>query len=210
MPVRENTPERAGLRSAHPVSRPHLCVEARESAGLFARGIAVHWRDGLAAGGSRIRTRGPSAKGKAMGCHSRQALPSLDLNLLVAPPLVRPSPIGNAQKSLSQERDRWFESGSLQRRVCEPISLSCSVPSVDGSSLPSRAPRNAGPTADRRAKRAVSDEMVLTLSATGTADDVAARISALLKAGLKQAVLFPLAVDGDASGAIVRTIEALS
>ena len=167
-------------------------------------------RNGLAAGGSRIRTRGPSAKGKAMGCHSRQALPSLDLNLLVAPPLVRPSPIGNAQKSLSQERDRWFESGSLQRRVCEPISLSCSVPSVDGSSLPSRAPRNAGPTADRRAMRAVSDEMVLTLSATGTADDVAARISALLKAGLKQAVLFPLAVDGDASGAIVRTIEALS
>ena len=50
--------------------------------------------------------------------------------------------------------------------------------------------------------RAVSDEMVLTLSAAGTADDVAARISALLKAGLKQAVLFPLAVDGGASGAI--------
>jgi len=45
--------------------------------------------------------------------------------------------------------------------------------------------------------------MVLTLSAGATADDVAARISALLKAGLKQAVLFPLAVDGDASGAIL-------
>lgn len=45
--------------------------------------------------------------------------------------------------------------------------------------------------------RAVSDEMVLTLSAAGTADDVAARISALLKVGLKQAALFPLAVDGD-------------
>jgi hypothetical protein len=30
-------------------------------------------------------------------------------------------PIGNAQQSLSQQRDRWFESGSLQRRVtCEP------------------------------------------------------------------------------------------
>ena len=58
--------------------------------------------------------------------------------------------------------------------------------------------------------RAVSDEMVLTPSASGTADDVAARISALLKAGLKQAVLFPLAADGDASGAILRTIEALS
>ena len=35
----------------------------------------------------------------------------------MAPPFVPPS-IGNAQKSLSQERDRWFESGSLQRRVC--------------------------------------------------------------------------------------------
>jgi len=58
--------------------------------------------------------------------------------------------------------------------------------------------------------RAVSDEMVLTFSAAGTADDVAARISTLLKVGLKQAVLFPLAVDGDASGAILRMIEALS
>ena len=63
---------------------------------------------------------------------------------------------------------------------------------------------------DAGALRAVSDEMVLTLSAAGTADDVAARISALLKAGLKQAVLFPLAADGDAGGAILRTIEALS
>ena len=58
--------------------------------------------------------------------------------------------------------------------------------------------------------RVVSDEMVLKLSVSGTADDVAARISALLKAGLKQAVLFPLAADGDAIGAILRTIEALS
>jgi hypothetical protein len=58
--------------------------------------------------------------------------------------------------------------------------------------------------------RAVSDEMVLTLSAAGTADDVATRISVLLKVGLKQAVLFPLAEDSDASGAIHRTIEALS
>jgi TPR repeat protein len=34
---------------------------------------------------------------------------------------VPPSPIGNAQKSLSQERDRWFESIFLQRGVwCEP------------------------------------------------------------------------------------------
>jgi hypothetical protein len=50
--------------------------------------------------------------------------------------------------------------------------------------------------------RAVSDEMVLTLSATGTADDVAAQINALLEAGLKQAVLFPLAADG--RGAILQ------
>src|SRR6516162_3276085 len=31
MPVRENAPERAGLRSAHPVSRPHLRSESREA-----------------------------------------------------------------------------------------------------------------------------------------------------------------------------------
>jgi len=31
-------------------------------------------------------------------------------------------PIGNAQQSLLQQRDRWFESGSLQRGVyCEPV-----------------------------------------------------------------------------------------
>jgi hypothetical protein len=33
----------------------------------------------------------------------------------VAPPFVPPSPISNAQKSLSQERDRRFESYALQR-----------------------------------------------------------------------------------------------
>jgi hypothetical protein len=33
-------------------------------------------------------------------------------------------PIGNAQQSLSQQRDRWFESGSLHRGVrSEPDSL---------------------------------------------------------------------------------------
>src|SRR5262249_35873381 len=62
---------------------------------------------------------------------------------------------------------------------------------------------------DAGAMRAVSDEMVLTLSASGTADDVAARISALFKAGLKQAGLVPLAAHGWASGGIRRTIEVL-
>ena len=60
MPLRENTPERAGLRSAHPVSRPHPCAERRESAGHFARSPVVHWRNGLAAGPSRIRTSSPT------------------------------------------------------------------------------------------------------------------------------------------------------
>ena len=61
-PSEKIRPKRAGLPSAHPVSRPHLCVESRESAGLFAGGLAVHCRDGLAAGGNRIRTIGPAKK----------------------------------------------------------------------------------------------------------------------------------------------------
>ena len=36
---------------------------------------------------------------------------------LTSPPFVPPSSVANAQNSLSQERDRWFESGSRQRRV---------------------------------------------------------------------------------------------
>jgi alkanesulfonate monooxygenase SsuD/methylene tetrahydromethanopterin reductase-like flavin-dependent oxidoreductase (luciferase family) len=64
---------------------------------------------------------------------------------------------------------------------------------------------------DRRdLDRRLNDEMVLTLSASGTADDVAGRINTLLEAGLKQAGLFPSAADGDASGAILQTIAALS
>ena len=62
-----------------------------------------------------------------------------------------------------------------------------------------------------RATRAVSDEMVSALSASGTADDVAAKIDELLSAGLKQAVIFPFAAaKGDAKEAIIETIEALS
>jgi hypothetical protein len=45
---------------------------------------------------------------------------------------------------------------------------------------------------------AVTDEMVLALSATGTPDDIALRLDALLQAALKQAVLFPIWADGDA------------
>ena len=65
--LRENTPERAGLRSAHPVSRLQPWIGRRESAGLFARSSVVHWRNGLSAGGKRIRT-----VGSAMRSHRRQ------------------------------------------------------------------------------------------------------------------------------------------
>ena len=63
---------------------------------------------------------------------------------------------------------------------------------------------------EAQAMRAVSDEMVLALRATGTPDDIALRLDALLQGGLKQAVLFPLSTGGDAKSAILRTIELLS
>jgi len=59
--------------------------------------------------------------------------------------------------------------------------------------------------------RAVSDEMVLTLSAAGTADDVAAKISAFAQGGPQSGGA--VSCRGGwrrASGAILRTIEALS
>jgi 5,10-methylenetetrahydromethanopterin reductase len=62
-----------------------------------------------------------------------------------------------------------------------------------------------------RATRAVTDEMVATLSASGTADDVAARITRLFGAGLKQAVLLPFpAVEGSTKDAIIETVMSLS
>jgi alkanesulfonate monooxygenase SsuD/methylene tetrahydromethanopterin reductase-like flavin-dependent oxidoreductase (luciferase family) len=63
---------------------------------------------------------------------------------------------------------------------------------------------------EAQAVRAVTDEMVLALSATGTPDDVALRLEALLRAGLKQAILFPVPADGDPKTAILRTIQFLS
>ena len=61
-------------RSAHPVSPLQPWIERRESAGLFARGPVVHWRNGLAAGGNRIRTFGPApAKGSSGRSQSETA-----------------------------------------------------------------------------------------------------------------------------------------
>ena len=54
-------------------------------------------------------------EGKGYGEPLQASIAVSGLNLSVALPFVPPSPIGNSQKSLSQERDRWFESGSLQR-----------------------------------------------------------------------------------------------
>ena len=53
-------------------------------------------------------------EGKGYGEPLQASIVVSRLNLQLAPPS---SPIGNAQKSLSQERDRWFESGSLQQTV---------------------------------------------------------------------------------------------
>jgi hypothetical protein len=55
--------------------------------------------------------------------------------------------------------------------------------------------------------RAVSDEMLLTLSAAGAADDGAARIS-VAQGGPQAGGAVPVAVDGDAGRAILRTIGA--
>ena len=75
----------------------------------------------------------------------------------MAPLLVPPSPIGSAQKSLSQERDRRFESGSLQRRViCELGSRLSGVPRT--ISAPGRARR-------AHARLSVQQEFRIELSA---------------------------------------------
>src|SRR5215468_6174722 len=72
----------------------------------------------LEPGPSSKSTRGPSAKGKAVGSHSGK-------HCRFGPDFVSGSAFRAAvadwqrPKSLSQERDLWFESGSLQRRVCE-------------------------------------------------------------------------------------------
>jgi len=76
-------------------------------------------------GGSSLAAEAPGAACRSASSrtwYARSALigsrwgPAVSgLNLQVARLFVPPSPIGNAQKSLSEERDRWFESDSLQR-----------------------------------------------------------------------------------------------
>src|SRR5882672_9976137 len=71
-------------------------------------------RAGLPAGGNRIRTIGPAANGTAMGGPPKSILAISDLTLGGSTDRAD-VPIGNAQQSLLLQRDRWFESGSLQR-----------------------------------------------------------------------------------------------
>jgi len=52
-------------------------------------------------------------EGKGYGQPLQASIAVSDLNLQVAPPFMPLS--WQAQKSISQERDRWFESGSLER-----------------------------------------------------------------------------------------------
>ena len=68
-------------RSAHPVSPLQPWIERRESAGLFARGPVVHWRNGLAAGGNRIRltcARTPSVNRRPLPPKEKSVERSLD------------------------------------------------------------------------------------------------------------------------------------
>jgi hypothetical protein len=59
---------------------------------------------------------GPAANGTAMGGPPKSILAISDLTLGGSTDRAD-VPIGNAQQSLLQQRDRWFESGSLQQRA---------------------------------------------------------------------------------------------
>jgi len=61
-----------GLRPNNRAENSHQAVGQCPAATPNAAGLVRRW---LCAGGSRIRTRGPTTKRKAMGNHSRQASP---------------------------------------------------------------------------------------------------------------------------------------
>jgi hypothetical protein len=87
-----------------------------------------------------------------MGSHSRQALPFRTKPVSGTAFRAPPSPIGNAQKSLSQQRDRWFESGSLQRRVRLSLDFSFLYRKA-GSCRGVRGPGQAARPAETRGAR---------------------------------------------------------
>jgi hypothetical protein len=70
----------------------------------------------LSAGGNRIRTIGPAEKETAV---ERGPRPTIvvsrdDLRLMTHPAYRSGISLRQQPRDLSQERDRWFESGSLQ------------------------------------------------------------------------------------------------
>jgi len=88
----------------------------------------------------------PLANGTAMGGPPKSILAISDLTLGGSTDRAD-VPIGNAQQSLLQQRDRWFESGSLQRGVCElsvpkpPSKQQLVVAKVSSEGLPLDAAR---------------------------------------------------------------------
>jgi len=153
MPVRDNTPERAGLRSTHPVSRPHPCAERRESAGLFARSPVVHWRNGLAAGGNRIRTIGPAEKETAVGRG-----PAADHRRFTRRPVLNNDPSSLSVRHLRSSKPRdFFERAVPKVRIRFPPAnspfLAGFLSSVSKSrQLPRCARARSGGTAGRDAQ----------------------------------------------------------
>ena len=90
----------------------------------------THWLRGRRGTRSQI----PPSRNKRATSAPRRSRPSAKR----APPAASSEVFGRCRR----EWDRGFESGLLLQRVCEPISLSCSVPSVDG--------RGTSPGATRR------------------------------------------------------------
>src|SRR6516162_1834329 len=66
MPFREKRPDERVFSQLIPLSRPVCRADWRKSARLFAYRPGVHCRDGLSAGGSRIRTIGPAREETAV------------------------------------------------------------------------------------------------------------------------------------------------
>jgi hypothetical protein len=60
MPLREKGPDEQMLSGSVPLSRPGSAADWRNSARFLTYTPGVHCRDGLTAGGKRIRTVGPS------------------------------------------------------------------------------------------------------------------------------------------------------
>jgi hypothetical protein len=132
---RSDAPRPVGWRRCPSQPRARSCSSARVSRTdrKFAR---------LSAGGNRIRTISPAEKETAV-----ERGPAADHRRLATPFSYR-SGISRRQhpRDLSQERDRWFESGSLQRRVCKPSVPQRRSPLLRAAQMPARRKR---PVSDR-------------------------------------------------------------